>query len=146
MLGHIALGDLADVVALIALLGNLARQPAGLANARLHAVREIHDLAARVVVVELAAHAPAGPLEQRRDRITERGLPAVADVQRARGVCRHEFDVDGCAAANVALSIIRTRRENRGERADDLRVGEEKVDEAGSRDLGLTHQAGRQLQ
>src|SRR2546430_10106309 len=50
------------------------------------------------------------------------------------------------AVAHVALSIIRARRENHGERADDLRVGQEEVDETWSGNLGLAHEAGRHLQ
>ena len=67
-----------------------------------HACREILDLHAGVVVVELARDIPAGPLEQRRDSVAERGLPAVTDVQRASWIRGHELDVHWLAVAGVA--------------------------------------------
>ena len=70
----------------------------------------------------------------------------MADVQRARGIGGYELDVDRRPMPNVALSVVGTGRENRGERADDLRVGEEEVDEAGAGDLRFPHQAGGQVE
>ena len=109
MLRHVTLGNLADVIALIALLGDLGGEPARLTNPRLHAAREIHDLAAGIVVIELAAHAPAGPLEQCRDGVAEGSLAAVANVQRAGRVRRHELHVERRAVADVRLPVVRPR-------------------------------------
>ena len=63
------------------------------ARARLHRERELLDLRAGVVVVELARDLVALRLEQRRDRVAERRLAAVADVQRAGRIGRDELDL-----------------------------------------------------
>jgi arginyl-tRNA synthetase len=76
----VPLRDLGDVRAVIAALGNVERRAAELAHPRLRALREVLDLDAGVVVVELARDLPPRPLEQRRDRVAERGLSPVADV------------------------------------------------------------------
>ena len=60
------------------------RVAAQLGDARLHALGEVRDLRAGVVVVELAGDLPAGPFERGGDRVADRGLAAVAHVQRAR--------------------------------------------------------------
>ena len=137
MLGDVALRDLADVLALVALLGDLSGEATRLANSRLHAARQIQDLTAAVVVVELAAHLPAGPLEQRRDGVAERGLAAVADVQRARGVRGHELDVDLLMPADVAFPVVRPGGDDRRQHAHDLRFGQKEVDEPRSGDLNV---------
>ena len=79
-LGEVALGDVADVLAVITVGRNLGVAPPQLRDPRLHAAREIHDLRAGVVVVELARDTPSGPLEQRRDGVAKGGLPAMANV------------------------------------------------------------------
>ena len=132
-----------DVLAVIPALGNLerrrrrarARAPATLA-------REILDLHAGVVVVELARHLPAGPLEQRADRVAERGLAAVADVQRAGGIRAHELDDHRLARA---ASSGRTRRRRATSAVMPLRHGarvEPEVDEARAGDLRARHAGG----
>ena len=55
--------------------------------------RQLVDLRAGVVVVELARHRVALRLEQRRDRVAERRLAAVADVQRPGRIRRNELDL-----------------------------------------------------
>ena len=66
-------------------------RPAGVARlqparARLHREREVVDLRAGVVVVELARHLVAARFEDRGERVADRRLPAVADVQRPGGL------------------------------------------------------------
>ena len=91
-LGQVALRDLANVLAVVAVFGKrrlLAQQFLG---ARTHRDREILDLLARIVVIELARHRKALRREQAADRIAQRRLPAMADVQRTGRVGGHEFD------------------------------------------------------
>ena len=92
-------------------------------DAGLNARREIVDLHAGVVVIELARHLPAGRLEQRRDRVSERRLPAVTDVQRPGRVRGDKFDVDGLTVSNVRLSKIFIRADNIAHAlGDELRI------------------------
>ena len=69
-------------------------------------VGEVADLHARVVVVELAMHVVALRFEQVRERVAERGLTAVADVQRTGRIRRHELDEHALAriARRAAVS------------------------------------------
>ncbi len=67
---QIAFGYFANVLSVIATLGN-RRFPAGdLSHVREHRRTEVGDLHPGVVVVELARHLPPGPLEQRGDGVT----------------------------------------------------------------------------
>src|SRR5207302_4839511 len=66
--GEVALRDLADVLPVISALRQRGRLPALLADPGLHAARQIRDLHAAIVVVELPRHPPAGPSEQGGDR------------------------------------------------------------------------------
>src|SRR5260221_12291883 len=109
MLLHVPLGDLANVFAVIPPLGNLLGVAAHLPDAGLHAASEVHDLGARVVVVELARHLPPRPREQRRDRIAERCLAAMADMQGAGGIGGNELDIGGAAPARLSSARPRGR-------------------------------------
>ncbi len=64
------------------------------------------DLHARVVVVKLAAHVPAARGEQARDAIADRGVAAVADMQRTGRIGRDEFDAGHLARAVLVASVI----------------------------------------
>ena len=70
----------------------------------------------------------------------------MADVQRARGVRRHELDVDFGPAPDVPPAVPRSRLENRGEHRDDLFPGEKEIDEPGTGDLDFAHESRRQRQ
>ncbi len=100
------------------------------------------DLAAAVVVVELARDRPSGVREQARDGVAERGLPAVADVQRTGWIRGHELDVDRLALPAVARPNS-ARREDLGERARD-RAARAEVDEPRARDPRPSTPARRQ--
>ena len=86
-------------------------------RARAHGDGEVLDLRSGVVVVELARHVAALPFEQVGDRVAERGLAAVADMQRSGRIRRHEFDDHAFAGAGIAAPVVALRREHRG---DDL--------------------------
>ena len=97
--------------------------------------REILDLRTCVVVIELARHAVTLPFEQRRDRVAQRRLAAVTDMQRPRRIRRHEFDDDALALVNVAATeAIAKSQHMRDDRATlDRRKSE--VDESRTRDV-----------
>src|SRR6185369_14929483 len=77
MLVDVALCEISNVLAVVAILGKRDLLSAQLAHARLDTQREVENLSARVVVIELSRHAPAGRAEQRTDRVAERSLAAV---------------------------------------------------------------------
>ena len=118
---------------MIAALGNLNVAPDALLHAGPQRARELVDLGARIVDIELPDHGVPGPLEQRGDRVAEGRAAAMAHVQGPGGVGGDELDVHPDAIARI---------EHRGK----LGFGEEKVDEPGARDLNLAHRARRQLQ
>ena len=96
-------GDVGDVVAAVAILRPAGVVGADAARARLHRLRQVLDLHAGVVVVELALHVPAVGIEHARDAVADHRRAAVADVQRAGGVGRDVFDAGHAArAAGVA--------------------------------------------
>ena len=142
----VALGDVPDVLAVIAALRKHCRAAAQFLDPRLYAAREAQDLAAPVVVVELARHAPTGPLEQRRDCVAQGRLTAVADVQRTGRVGRDELDVHGPTLPHIASPVALASREHRLEDAGELRCSEKKIDEPGAGDFDLADQTLRELQ
>src|SRR5439155_13805737 len=80
VLGGVAIGDLPDIRAVIAALGNHGGAAEALQEPGLDAAGQVCDLRPRIVVVKLARDLPAGPLQQRRDRVAERGLAPMADM------------------------------------------------------------------
>src|SRR5438067_2534020 len=126
-------GDLADVLAVVAVGRELGRETEALAHARLHREREVVDLVAGVVVVELARDLKAARFEQRRDRVAERGLPPVPDVQGAGRVRRHELDHDALAARALGAPVASALGED-GAHDVLLRLrAQAQVDEPGTR-------------
>jgi hypothetical protein len=59
----------------------------------LRADREVVDLGAAVVVVELAGDRPSGPIEETGDRIAKRRLASMSDVQRSGRIGGNKLDV-----------------------------------------------------
>ena len=102
---EVALRELADVFAAIAVLRELARFAEDLLGARADRHGEILDLRAGVVVVELARDLAALPLQQVGERVAERRLAAVAHVQRPGGVRGDELDHHALAVARVAATV-----------------------------------------
>ncbi len=131
--------DLLDVFAAVAVLG-----PAGLARlhaarARLHREREVVDLRAGVVVVELARDRVALRFEERGERIAERGLATMAHVQRAGGVRRDELDHHLLRIEGLAPAVRGAFREHARHGFLPGLWGEAKVDEARARNLHAVH-------
>ena len=86
MLEYVGLRDVLDVLAVVSPLGNIQGFARGLADPGLHAQCEVADLNAGVVVIELTTDRVPGPLQQRRERIAQRRLAAVAHMQWTSGV------------------------------------------------------------
>ena len=127
---YIPLGDLGDVRTVIATIGNRERSTAQLAHTCLRAEPEVLDLDAGVVVVEFTRDAPSIPLEQRRDGVTERGLPAMPDVQRSCRIGAHELDDDGLVAARRRAAVRRAGGDERGDAVCHRARVQAEVDEA----------------
>ncbi len=135
--------DLDDVLAAVAGLRKFDRLTAQFARPRLHRQREIGDLHAGVVVVELARHLPPLGAEQVGERVAERRLARVAKVQRPGGIRRDELHHHPMAgvlrrgAETVALAQRLAHHVALGG------GGDAQVDEAGSGDFGRLDQFGR---
>ena len=76
---------------------------------QLYRARQIVDLVARVVVIELAMNRATLRFKQIAQRVAERSLSRVARMQRARWVRGDEFDEDFFAFACVAKSKLFAR-------------------------------------
>ena len=140
MLVDVALRDLADVLAVIAALGNLerARRASSCARAPARCSAEVLDLRAGVVVVELARHLPAGPLEQRAR--SRRRAPPGGRGRRAAARSDSRRRTRRSPARPAPRRRGRTRRPRASDRATMrllARAGvEAEVDEARAGDLG----------
>ena len=139
---EIALRQLADVFAAVALLGKRAVLAEQLLRAGAHRYREILDLLAGVVVVELARDLRSLPLEQPRERVAKRGLASVPDMQRAGRIGRDELDHHALAAPRFAAPVAVGCGENARHHRLARRRRHEDVDEAGARDVDLRHPFG----
>ena len=105
MFGRVLLRDIHDISAVVSALRNLERITREFAQPRLRREREIRDLYAGVVVVELARHIPARARQHRRDGVTQRSLTAMAHMQRTGRIRTHELHDDGLAGPTVCLAI-----------------------------------------
>ena len=124
-------GELADVVPLVAVLRRLLPTPD-----RLHRrAKELH-LRAGIVVVVLALDLVPAQLEQARDRVADPAVPRRGDGERAGRVGGDHLDQDALLRRGEAGAVAGTRGEDLAQRTGEPAVGEEEVDEAGSRDLG----------
>src|SRR6185369_14762314 len=110
--GNIVARDLLDVLPGVPLLGPARRAGTEAASARLHRQGQLLDLRAAVVVVELAGDGIPLRLEQRRDRVAERRLTPVSDVQRSRRICRNELHLHLLAAPLARAAEPRTLLED----------------------------------
>ena len=106
-------GDLADVFAVVAVLGNFL--PFGPRQNRL---AEPLDLAARVVEVVLARDLVADRLEDAAQQIADEGAARIANGQRAGRIGADELDVD--ASAVWPFGCGRSRDPPRGSRRADF--------------------------
>src|SRR5690606_35213414 len=104
---QVAGGDVGDVVAVVGV-----GRPVGVTGleslrTRLRGQREVVDLHAGVVVVELAAHRPAVGVEHARDAVADHAGAAVAHVQRSGGIGRDVFHAGSASGAGVVAAVAR---------------------------------------
>src|SRR5690606_4243181 len=94
-------GEVADVVAVVAVFGERHVVALELEPADLEGLTQPLHLGARVVDVELAGDVVSGPLQETGDSVAQRGAAAVGDVERPRRVGRDELDLDADSRAAV---------------------------------------------
>jgi len=94
-----------DVAHVFAVVGRFRERRSGVAHLpdpRLHRPRQVVDLFAGIVVVELAIHVPPLCGQHVGERVAERGLAGMPEVQRTRGVRRYELDHHAATGAGAA--------------------------------------------
>ena len=94
--------QLHDVLAMVPPGRNFVGFPESLSVTGQERAGQQPHLSSGIVVVELPVHGPTRPFQQRAQRVPERGLPPVPQVQRARGVRRDPFDDDPLALTRIA--------------------------------------------
>ena len=134
---QVRLGDIADVVAVVGIGG--PRIVAGLQplRTRLGGDRQVVDLHAGVVVVELALHVPAVGGHHPGDAVADHAGAAVAHVQRAGRVGGHVLHAHRPAAAAGVAAESGAAGVDVAHLLLPRRGGEVEVDEAGAGDLDL---------
>jgi hypothetical protein len=103
---EVALRELANVLAVVTVFGKCDVLAEDLLRAGAHRQRKVLDLRARIVVIELARHVGALPLDQSRDGVAERGLATMTDVQRTCRICRDELDHHALTVARGAAAVV----------------------------------------
>src|SRR5690606_26594786 len=103
---HIAVGQLNDVIAAVAIFG-----PAGVVRgqtfaARLYRQRQIVNLRAGIVVIKFTGYIPTGGFQQTTDTVAHRSTTAVTNVQRAGRVGGDEFHLPFAAGAVVVAAVL----------------------------------------
>ena len=131
------LGQLPDIVAVVAILGEFHRVLAldDLEVAGLQTLGKLLDLVAGVVDVELAPHVRAGLLKHAGQRIAQHAAPGVAHVHGAGGVGGDELHHDLAALQHVAASVVLARRLNGGNGIVEPLIAQTEVHKAGACDL-----------
>ena len=102
----VTLGELPDVLTVVAALGNLRRLSAQFFQSSFYARRQIVDLDAGVVVVEFTCHLPPRELEKRGNGVAQRCLSPVTDVKGTGRIRRDEFDVHHASGADGVASVL----------------------------------------
>ena len=139
-----AVGDLEQVVALVAVVGQRHLDPQALRVARRQRLTELHHLGAEVVDVELARHFVTGEGEQTAERVAHRRVAGVANVQRTRRVDADELDIDLLPAVgrqHVAAVVVAERQHVPG-RAAVPAIVQEQVEKPRTGDLVAGADAG----
>lgn len=137
---HVVARDVGDVLAVVRGFRPLGVARLEAAGARLRRDGEVADLHARVVVVELAMHRVALRREQVRERVAERRLATVADVQRTGRIRRHEFDEHALARIARRTAVRRAFAEHRRDHVLLCLRRETQVDKAGTGDFRALHE------
>ena len=137
VLGAVGLGQLADIVAVIAVLGELHSVLAAdeLDIARLNALGELVDLVAKVVDVELTPHICAIPAEHLGERVAQDAAAGVAHVHGAGGVGGDELDHILPARKRVAAAVVPAFGFDGGEHVGKPLLTETEIQKAGTGNL-----------
>ena len=135
MRGTVRGRNVANVVPAIAILGEWNGRIVGLAHARLNRKRETGDLRPCIVVIEFAVNLRPLPLQQRRNRVADRGAASMTHVKGAGRICGHEFDHRATGhrgrSAAIAIGLV----ENPGDDCLARRRRKKQVDETGTGDF-----------
>ena len=124
------LRELDDVLAAVVLLGQLDLAPERLLIAHPHAVRQVLDLGASVVVVVLALHLPTRLRQHARDAVAQRGISSGADVDRTGRIGADELHLHAPLPAERHRSELGAFGQNRVDLLAEPVVGEGEVEEA----------------
>ena len=127
-------GEVDEVLAGVAVVGQRRRLADLLAEARLERARERLELVAGVVDVELGRHRAPGAQETRQ-RVPDGGRARVDDDERTGRFAETNSSRMRCPACVLAASVRGAAAEDFAQRARAPRRGEEDVDEAGPGDL-----------
>ena len=128
-------GDIADVVTLVAVLGELERQAEQFQVARPGRLAKHAHLPAGVVEVVFALHLVAAGNEQAGDGVAQHRVAAVAHAQGAGGVGADKLDQHPLAGTQLGTAELLVFGPDRGQHRGPDVPGEEQVDEAGPGDL-----------
>ena len=129
-IGADLVGDVSDVLAAVAVLGNLTAHGTGVEG-----VGEAVDLRAVVVEVVLAGHGGAGCGHETRQGVADSGPAGAAQVDGAGGVGGDVFEVDGATRERLVAAVLGTGLDDRAGQLAGRARAQADVDEAGSRDL-----------
>ena len=109
-------------------------------RAGLHRQRQIIDLLAGVVVVELALYGPARGFQQSAQRVANGCAPPVAHVEGACWIGGHKFHLHPPPTAGVSPPICRATLENGAHDLGVVAGVDTKVDKAGAGDVAAVNQ------
>src|SRR6266516_2905423 len=128
--------DVADVLALVAVIGEGRGAADELQVAGAHRLRQHLHLPACVVEVVLALDLPADRRQQAGERVADHRVPPVPDGERAGLVGAHELDLRPAPGARRRAAVCLARGQRVGEHPLPEGRREPEVDEAGTGDLG----------
>ena len=109
-------------------------------RAGLHRQRQIIDLLAGIVVVELALYGPARGFQQSAQRVANGCAASVAHVEGACWVGGHEFNLHPPPAAGISPPVCGTALENGAHDLSVVAGVDKKVDKAGAGDVAAVNQ------
>ncbi|OIQ71401.1 hypothetical protein GALL_469800 [mine drainage metagenome] len=141
-LGQEITGDVADVVAVVGRLGPAVHARHEAPRAGLHRQRQVLNLHPGIVVVELALHRPPLSGQDGGDGVSQRSLPAMADMQRTGGIGGDELHQQRPPRTDSGMAVRRCGLFDFGDHALHHPRLQMQVDEPRSGDLGTGDSAG----
>ena len=137
---QISASDIFNVATLIAIGGPVRVVGVFSQRAGLHRQRQIVDLLACIVVVELALYRPPRGFQQSAQRVTNGCASPVAHVEGSCWIGGHEFHLHPPATAGISPPVCRAALENGAYDLGMVAGVNKKVDEAGSGDVAAVNQ------